>query len=440
MSKQPVSPELLSAYFDGEVTAEERAAVTRAAEESPDVQQTLDDYLQLTKDIQSLRETVSSPRLADSVLASLSASVTPAEAVTPESTSRPWMQVAGLVTTLAAACLLVMFWPAGPQGGDRAEVAEAKLDEISQPARELSDELALADAAPAASAAREPEMLLESGPAALPALSESHADNAPARVASAPVESLLGRVTKDQDIPEPGDVVKYLVEVADETVWIPLTVVDVQMTAGEVQYLLTRHGIESPVGAKEIGDSTSNANVVILVESDWEKLAEVVQHLEDEGLGTELDVETSIVMQKDKMEQQRAMPTERQRSQATAEAIASAPPAPEPENAAQPLNEVAESLPTNEAAAETRPEEMFHAQLSARVSDRDVHAFKLEGRSIFSGSRRPGNLAREKSTAEEQESPAAEPAVPALPHEVSGMHASPSRERVRFVFVIQKSD
>ncbi|MCA9108500.1 MAG: zf-HC2 domain-containing protein [Planctomycetaceae bacterium] len=48
MSKKSLPRELLSAYFDDEVSAEERAQVGRAIEQSPAINQVLEDYRQLS--------------------------------------------------------------------------------------------------------------------------------------------------------------------------------------------------------------------------------------------------------------------------------------------------------------------------------------------------------------------------------------------------------
>ncbi|MCA9078873.1 MAG: hypothetical protein KDA93_27870 [Planctomycetaceae bacterium] len=437
MSKQPVSPELLSAYFDGEVTAEERAAVTRAAAESPDVQQTLDDYLQLTKDIQSLRETTSSPGLTKSVMTALPSKVSPSRAITFEAvpavdTPRRWTQIVVLVTTLAAVGLLVMIWPPSPASVDQANATAANGFSVDG----NLNGIVLADNAPAASSVAGADLMPESFESDSLFLPTIDVDDAPERFAMAPDRSLLAEVTKERSIPQPGDVVKYLMNVADETVWIPLTVVDVQMTAGEIRYLLTHHGIESAVGAQEIGAS-SDSNVVILVESDWDKLAEVVADLEDKAYGTEADVESSIAMQKVEIEKKRGAPDARQLGRAASKELAEPAPPPAEQPADQAIAALPDAVSDVEATAEPQPE-MLHAQLSARVSDKDVHAFRLEGRMIFSESRQNEQPARGKVINEEQESATAETVEPKLPGDLLDIHASP--KRARFVFVIQKSE
>ncbi len=428
MSKKSLSKELLSAYFDDEVTADERAQVRRVVEQTPSIRNVLDDYAQLSENLKSLRQDVHAPGLREVVMAEIRTEATAVETPAAKSASRRWLMIAGSVMTVAAAGLLLLIWPAGPQMVDRADVATVPAEESS----ETTDMVLAGNVEPPASAlaARDSEMIGDDLlPGDAPALAEARV-----RVASLSVESLLEQVAKDRHVPKPGDVVKYLVEVADETVWIPLTVVDVQMTADDIQVLLTNHGIESPVELEAIGSSSTDSNVVILVESDWEKVAEVVADLDSQGYGRSEDVTTSIAMQKVQIAQNRVEPEMRRQRMNAAEGLAASAPAEQPS-----LSRAVPASPPSTAGsthAKSRSGPL-HAQLSARVSDKDVHAFELRGRSIFTETKEVAGAARALAGNEEQESAAAEPVEPNVAHSFSDIYATPDRARV--VFVIKKS-
>ncbi|MCA9026090.1 MAG: hypothetical protein KDA86_12855 [Planctomycetaceae bacterium] len=435
MSKKSLPRELLSAYFDDEVSAEERAQVGRAIEQSPAINQVLEDYRQLSLSLRALREDVPSPGLRDAVMAEICSEVVSTASSSEKSASRHSWMIAGGVMTAAAAGLLIMIWPAVPQVNKIADVGMSPAIESAATTDIL---LADNDEPPASALAMsEPELatngLVTDGLVAddSPALHEDGSAEEPlVRTASLPVESLLEQVAKDRHVPQPGDVVKYLTEVADETVWITLTVVDVQMAAGDIRVLLSNHGIVSPVEGETIETSASDPNVVILVESDWEKVAEVVAELDSHGYGQPEDATTSLAMQKVQIEQKLLAPVMRQQ-QAT-ESLA-APDEKAELNRSEPAIAPADEPP---APSQTRSHPL-HAHLTARVSDKDVHEFELRGRSIFTQTPEAAESARELAANEEQESDSAEPAQSAEVDRFSEIYASPSTARV--VFLIKKS-
>ncbi|MEZ6053496.1 MAG: hypothetical protein R3C02_19240 [Planctomycetaceae bacterium] len=437
MSKKSLPRELLSAYFDDEVSAEERAQVGRAIEQSPAINQVLEDYRQLSLSLRTLREDVLSPGLRDAVMAEICSEVVSTASSSEKSASRHSWMIAGGVMTAAAAGLLIMIWPAVPQVNKIADVGMSPAIESAATTDIL---LADNDEPPASALAMsEPELatngLVTDGLVAddSPALHEDGSAEEPlVRTASLPVESLLEQVAKDRHVPQPGDVVKYLTEVADETVWITLTVVDVQMAAGDIRVLLSNHGIESPVEGDTIETSSSDPNMVILVESDWEKVAEVVADLDSREYGQSEKVTTSLAMQRSQIAQKLQEPV--MRRQKAAEGFAAAAPAKQAElNQSEPAPSPADEPP---APSRTRSRPL-HAQLAARVSDRDVHEFELRGRSIFTQTPEAAEAARELAANEEQESDSAEPAEPAEVDRFSEIYASPSTARV--VFLIKKS-
>ncbi len=336
MSKPPLPKSLLSAYFDGEVSAEERAAVSRAAQKSPAAQQALDEYARLSESLKSLRDSVPSPQLRDAVLASIqspeSSQAEPSQAKSSQSSppaekprnpsvrallQRRWIQVAGGILAAAAAGLFLMIefatqqqegaapfaandfvvgdatLPAAPSGLAlaRSEPSPSTLEMASEPEGEL-----LAAAA-ARSLARPKETPDVAG------LATADSDEALVRTASIPADWYTQQVANDDRTPQPGDVMTYLRRVADETVVIPVTVVDVQMTAGQIRLLLAQHGIQSlPMketgadGTGDAADAEGESSVAILVESDWGRFSAVMDDLDTldtEGMGVATYVEWS---------------------------------------------------------------------------------------------------------------------------------------------------
>ncbi len=332
MSKPPLPKSLLSAYFDGEVSAEERAAVSRAAQKSPAAQQVLDEYAQLSESLKSLRETVPSPRLRDTILASIQSPessqssparekprVSPARALL----QRRWVQVAGGILAASAAGLFLMVEFAGQRQENAAPFAAI---DAAIPA--VSPEMALArsEASPesvreglgmtsepggerlAAAAAGSPGKPAENPD--LAGLATGDSDESLVRTASIPADWYTQQVVHDDRTPQPGDVMTYLRRVADETVVIPVTVVDVQMTAGQIRLLLAQHGIQSLPMEKTKADGTGDAagtvdasSVAILVESDWGRFSAVMDDLDTEGMGVATSVDWSPASRQAMMKQ-----------------------------------------------------------------------------------------------------------------------------------------
>ncbi len=439
MSKKSLSKQLLSAYFDGEVSAEERALVQLAAEVTPAIQQILDDYAQLSQTLQSLRQDVPalSSGLTESVMAMVSEAATPTRNVSPARSGRRWMRIAGFASTVAAVGLMVMIWPAGPHVVDQAEMAQNGEQPSGHAIDGRASDLAMAGNGLTTSEFATADVMSDGLPGDALALPAGNANEAPARFASNPVESLLEQVAKDRKIPQPGDVVKYLAEVAEETVWISLTVVDVQMVAGEIRVLLTNHGIESPVEVDlNAFGSSMDPNVVILVESDWEKVAEVVEDLDHQGYVATSDVATSVAQQQVQIGQNRLEPLGKPSSADGDELLTASTPSDGPS-----LNELAATAPASSVQVESTKARsgMLHAQLSARVSDKDVTAFELRGQPIFSSRQAGSDSLRGAETREQQKPELSAPESDEIDTRQydTKILASPSPARV--VFVIKKS-
>jgi hypothetical protein len=99
-------------------------------------------------------------------------------------------------------------------------------------------------------------------------------------------EESLTQFAAADGVPERGAVMSYILRVADETVVIPVTVVDVQMTAQQIRVLLDNHGIPSLLDENALPEASlsGDSNMAILVESDSDRVYKVMSELNTKGL------------------------------------------------------------------------------------------------------------------------------------------------------------
>lgn len=150
--------ELLSAYFDDEVTQEERAQVEQFLEEAVEARRELDHFDSLSESLKSLPGEPAPPELLPSVMrraeseALLSIS---ARAPVLSGVRKSWLTVfAGVVVTAASVMLVVQFLP-----DETPDLSRTVADnESSSPQGNAGESLAahVADDPPAPAAAREP--------------------------------------------------------------------------------------------------------------------------------------------------------------------------------------------------------------------------------------------------------------------------------------------
>ena len=276
-----IDPELLSAFFDDETSAEERAHIEQLMDVSTDALQTLDEYDQLSQSLRDLHQSTPSPDLREDVLARIGATPVQRNPVAaPVTLSR--MQMVSIAGSLAvAATLLVLVWP----GGSIAPTGEADRSlAMNETAAEL-DAAALSDAeslrrtagagggspVPAAAAALD---AAGTGPAVLAEMEEG-------------IDAALSLTSLASKQPsfEPGDVLTYLQGNADEITWVAVTVVDVQAAGDQVQLLLSQYGVSSPVSSGDLKETRQQVDdqFLILVEADWTQLGAVIVDLNDQG-------------------------------------------------------------------------------------------------------------------------------------------------------------
>jgi hypothetical protein len=113
-----LSDELLSAYLDGEATAEERAAVEARLAESEADRQLLEELRWLRSDMQALPRVAASPDFADRVTQAALSAAADLNGPQPVSGTRRYWLSAAMAATALAACLFVAFRFFGPPAED----------------------------------------------------------------------------------------------------------------------------------------------------------------------------------------------------------------------------------------------------------------------------------------------------------------------------------
>lgn len=313
-NQHPIDPELISAFYDGETTPEERAAVEQWMDESTDTLQTLDEYDQLSQDLKELHRATTAPDLRETVLASV-ASATPATS-RPGSALRERRRLLSMAAGMAglAAVVTILVWPQFQRSrlGDAVAVNEL---------RDAEDLEATALRSEAADEARGVPSLAESAIAREE--SPSPSSGVTAAEMEANIEMTLADIARERPLPEVGDVLGYLDQNADELTWVAVTVVDAQKAGDQVRLLLARHGVESPAPSpgEMVPSQTGNSLVTFVVEADWNQMEAVIVDLSEASYVDAVTVDAPA---------EEGVPQELQsyavnRSQETRAAVANAP-------------------------------------------------------------------------------------------------------------------
>jgi len=272
MNKQP-SQELLSAYFDGEATIDERAVVEQWLHENPDARQELDDIAHISELIRSLPREQAPAEMADAVMrqAERATLLKDHRVKTPAvSVRNSWFTQAAVVLASTAALVLLIAVinplnnplafkianePATPltaRDGLTARdelVSESRADhdrsfaDRSHPEADSANEIAMnskeADTQPVESEA------ITRGINRVPD-SANHSITAEEPLPAFEVANLM-----DDDIAYPvdlknakvGDVISHLDYSGRRVNVVNLTVVDIHKAVNSVQYLLSKNAI-----------------------------------------------------------------------------------------------------------------------------------------------------------------------------------------------------
>ncbi|HVJ67224.1 MAG TPA: zf-HC2 domain-containing protein [Caulifigura sp.] len=219
--------ELLSAYLDGEVTPEERAAVERRLEQSPAMRETLDELSEVGELVRSLPRARAPEDLPNRVVAAISNRPLAGKAAAAGSARwlRAWpLWAAG--TVLAAGVAIVVMLPerGGPKVAHNAAPATADFSLAGSTDRKLAEG--------------------RSG-AALDVSEDRYANSSAMELkAESPVELLTERIQKLNRPPEPGDVLDILQRNANQTRIQRFYVVDTQETADSLKHILADNQLD----------------------------------------------------------------------------------------------------------------------------------------------------------------------------------------------------
>lgn len=333
-----VSEELISAYFDGEVTPAERAVVERWLAESPDRRQEFEDIGQVSALLHSLptpdapdelaaatmrrieRETLLAPGPAtapqrtarrERIVAFSAFFVTVAATVLVMLTSRSWMPQSDMVAMTESPALLA----------NRAEGLADNMDRAAPPVPAL----ALGESATAFREGTESRSsrgldVAHSERERLPSSPKPEAQPAPASAAAKPVEERLAgqpserMLLKDRDL-RIGSVIPYLETSGDTIALIEVTVVDVRQAAGEMQVLLRKNAVPAADSA-EPGQPQSKTTsrdadqlIAVYVEGTSAQLAAILDSMEQQDTVLGMTLQPPLELQE---VQQRASATEPQ--------------------------------------------------------------------------------------------------------------------------------
>jgi hypothetical protein len=287
----PIDPELISAFFDGEITPEERAAVEESMEDGGGTLQMLDDFDQLSQSLKQLHRSAGSP----DVKANVMRQIRPPARVAAPAMSKPRRRMLSVVAGLTgmAAAVTLLMWPLdNAQHANMLAVNDNEHEFTaagSVEAMSAGSELQPPAAGRGESSAAVRGMRSSAAPAAT-----SPPEMAAMAELEAGVHSTLVELASERPLPEVGDVLGYMDQNADELTWVAVTVVDVQTAGDQVQLLLTRNGVESPAPDESVSDSDSPTSpedrMTFLVEADWDQMESVIVDLTDSQFVNSLSV------------------------------------------------------------------------------------------------------------------------------------------------------
>lgn len=210
---------LLSAYLDGELTAEETQAVETYLEHSETARHTLDELRSLSNFLNQLQPDSAPQALHNTLLNSPQPTPQP----TTRTQRRPWIAAAAALTSVAALVMLALVpqwspWPSSPTASDESDMAAVAKTPGS------SSQLALSDTATASG---------DSGAGFGPSATD----------APKPPNELLFDSTPDNA--EVGQILSAIDTSGDQAVVVRLTVVDIQQGLTSLRLLLQKHEIAS---------------------------------------------------------------------------------------------------------------------------------------------------------------------------------------------------
>ncbi|MEX0717613.1 MAG: hypothetical protein WD066_13555, partial [Planctomycetaceae bacterium] len=268
MSPDPLHHNLLSAWFDGEATADQAAEAERLIAESPAARREVLEYAQLSMWLRELPAEQGSngaaefARIPTNRVRSSKVSATSAthqhemvRGVVPVSRGK---RSAGIAVAFSAAALLVcvgLF-----RNADRHEAAGlADLDRHENVGEDIAhhagERRAMEFESAAAPSSAEPLAIAEYRDLAAEAMRRARVDFAEETASFGPSDVLRFR---DRP-PEVGEVLRFVERSGDEVAIVEVTVLDVQQAAGALEILLERNAI-SPADEDTPANSAARPN------------------------------------------------------------------------------------------------------------------------------------------------------------------------------------
>ena len=250
--------DLLSAYFDDEVSAQQRLEVERQLSRSAPSRRELDEIDRLSELLRSLPTESAPPELAASVLRRTKREVLPAREQTVHTTSRAraWTAVAATFFATAAALFALVKVFDRPTTDRVVKAEPAAISKSGDRSggefgRKSNTEGHESGGAQVAGIDRAKQSVREHDAR----IGESVLKTAPDKLA-APQAVDLKNV-------RPGEVIPYFEHVGDRVAWVDVTVIDVRKAIGTLQVLLLKNAIppvsdESPDAA--LGDTSPQAD------------------------------------------------------------------------------------------------------------------------------------------------------------------------------------
>jgi hypothetical protein len=270
--------ELLSAYLDGEVTPEERAAVEQRLEQSPPLRETLDELSEvgdLVRGLPRARPPIDLPeRVVAAIKAKQPAAVSPNKGVPPHprglfGTFRrwQWMAAGSVVAAGLGWGLLLLNDGIGPAA-------------LHAPATENK-----------AVAARD-GLNAESLSGAVRPVAMNPGPVTEFFDSSSELESLTDLVRRSSEPLQPGDVLRILQNNGGEFQVVRYNVVDTSVMAGTLKTILARNGIDiittdTPLDSAAVNGRRSQTRFVVM-EGEPEQLAKTFREIHDEMPGADV--------------------------------------------------------------------------------------------------------------------------------------------------------
>ncbi len=237
---QPPQEDLLSAFFDAEVSPAERRVVEQLLDDSEDARRELEAFGQLRRCLQHLPRPTAPADLQAAVWSRIQPE---GPQLSPGGAGNRTIRHGWLAAFCAAAAVLaLMVWMPGRPADRRGATSIVATSEKAFNERPAFVELA---------AAQDADALPQTAASSLAggAVAENAAIDAPAAM------DLVGTPPNSEDwlrdeilsrgrIPDRGEVLKYLDREADRVLLVTVSVVDVDIAPGQIRMLLARNGIE----------------------------------------------------------------------------------------------------------------------------------------------------------------------------------------------------